>query len=230
MPLWGGCGEPYGWGTSAMGSSNDTQGLPWGDGMATRVGDGTWDGGAVGAGGIHGHESPLAAGSDGQLQPQCTGSTGRHLGILSCSPASVPRRSHTLSPSHLPRGSCLRLPVLLGAGGSGRGCRGAVDRSRRSEPRYQRPRAGNWILQMRSGALGRSSVHNQLRCTAAPALTGTSSCHGPTALHPHGAATCHRGLVWGWDCSLLTPGRDPSSSTSQCRVSGTGSQLRHSAV
>lgn len=44
---------------------------------------------------------------------------------------------------------------VLSACSHGSRCRGAVDRSRRSEPRYQRPRAGNWILQIQSGALGR---------------------------------------------------------------------------
>lgn len=44
---------------------------------------------------------------------------------------------------------------VLSACSRGSRCRGAVDRSRRSEPRYQRPRAGNWILQIQSGALGR---------------------------------------------------------------------------
>lgn len=60
-----------------------------------------------------------------------------------------------------PRRGCGLCPA--GRGCAGRGvpgarssrCRGAVDRNRRSEPRYQRPRAGNWILQIQSGALGR---------------------------------------------------------------------------
>lgn len=127
-------------------------------------------------------------------------------------------------------------PAGWGASGRGCGCHGAVDRSRRSEPRYQRPRAGNWILQIQSGALGRSSVHNHpapqppapqpaaAPCPPyppclAPGPTGTGPAVVPPALEPlrgqdpgYGAGVGLGQWLWAWGL----PRRD----------AGTGSRLQ----
>lgn len=151
-----------------------------------------------------------------------SGARDRHAGMFSHAVSGGPRGAH--APSSIPaspgpgtgwraaRGSCpsqccgcqccpsLHARVLAGASGHGRGCRGAADRSRSSEPCYQRPRASNYILQIQSGALGRSSVHNR---PAPPSHSRPQPpAHPARPWHPL-APTC-RGpdaleLPWGQD-------------------------------